>query len=101
MYFLVKIVINVEIATRAKIVMARNGDEDDDLCHDHHVPRRLLLAVLVSFEQFLVTNIIEKNVCDIFWFLVTLLSFKMKVMKNVKNVEENVANEKNANVPNE
>ena len=25
----------------------------------------------------------------------------MKVMKNVKNVEENVANEKNANAPNE
>ena len=29
------------------------------------------------------------------------LSFQMKVMKNVKNAEENVANEKNANAPNE
>ena len=42
-----KIVINEEIATRAKIVMARNEDEDDDLFHDHHVPRKLLLAVMV------------------------------------------------------
>ena len=49
--FLVKIVTNVGIATRAKIVMARNEDEDDDLFHDHHAPRRLLLAVMVSFEE--------------------------------------------------
>ena len=46
-----KIVTNVGIATRAKIVMARNEDEDDDLFHDHHAPRRLLLAVMVSFEE--------------------------------------------------
>lgn len=38
--FSVKIVTNVGIATRAKIVMARNEDEDGDLFHDHHVPRR-------------------------------------------------------------
>ena len=56
-----KIVTNVGIATRAKIVMARNEDEDDDLFHDHHAPRRLLLAVMVSFEEVLVTNIIDKK----------------------------------------
>ena len=57
--FSVKIVTNEGIATRARIVMARNGDEDDDLFHDHHVPRRLLLAVMVSFEEVLVTNIVD------------------------------------------
>ena len=57
--FLVKIATNVGIGTRAKIVMARNGDEDDDLFHDRHVPRRLLLAVMVSFDEVLVTNIVD------------------------------------------
>ena len=48
-----KIGINVGIATKAKIVMARNEDEDDDLFHDHHVPRKSLLAVMVSSEEVL------------------------------------------------
>ena len=59
-----KIGINVGIATRAKIVMARNEDEDDDLFHDHHVPRRLLLAVMVSFEEVLDVGDILDSFCQ-------------------------------------
>ena len=72
--FSVKIVTNVGIATRAKIVMARNEDEDDDLFHDHHVPRRLLLAVMVSFEEVLVINIVDMIlfVNNIVYYLIIL-----------------------------
>ena len=56
--------INVGIATRAKIVMARNEDEDDDLFLDHHVPRRLLLAVMVSFEEVLDVGDILDSFCQ-------------------------------------
>ena len=59
-----KIGINVGIATRAKIVMARNEDEDDDLFLDHHVPRRLLLAVMVSFEEVLDVGDILDSFCQ-------------------------------------
>ena len=57
-----KIVINEENATRAKIVMARNVDVDDDLFHDLHAPRKLQLAVMVSFKEVL--DIDDQNVGD-------------------------------------
>ena len=44
--------------------MARNEDEDDDLFHDHHVPRRLLLAVMVSFEEVLDVGDILDSFCQ-------------------------------------
>ena len=59
-----KIGINVGIATKAKIVMARNEDEDDDLFHDHHVPRKSLLAVMVSSEEVLDVDDILDSFCQ-------------------------------------
>ena len=59
-----KIGINVGIATRAKIVMARNEGEDDDLFHDHHVPRKSLLAVMVSSEEVLDVDDILDSFCQ-------------------------------------
>ena len=57
-----KIVINEGNAIRAKIVMAKNVDVDDDLFHDLHAPRRLQLAVMVSFKEVL--DIDDQNIGD-------------------------------------
>ena len=68
--------------------MARNVDVDDDLFHDLHAPRKLQLAVMVSFKEVL--DIDDQNIGDNWRISLTYLtnSIKLLVLNKISFLDE-------------